>query len=61
MKEKEEVRFYPFPYPLTKKAIFELHPLAEPWLNNTVKHKGFDNLFNLIYLINYQVPTSHIL
>ena len=28
---------------LTKQAILKLHTLAKCWLNDTVKHKGFNN------------------
>ena len=31
-------------------AIFELHSLAERWLNDTVRHKGFNDFFTLRYL-----------
>ena len=45
---------------LNKASIFEFHPLAARRLNDTVKHKGFNDFFTLRYLKICQVRTSHL-
>ena len=44
-----------------KASIFEFHSLAAHRVNDTVKHKGFNDFSTLRYLKNCRIRTSHLL